>query len=83
MNPRVVTVSCMTGYKLELTFTNGEARVFDVSPYLHYPVYEPLADEAYFRKAHVISGTVIWDDYIDFDPDTLYLEGKPVIVSVG
>ena len=49
--------------------------MFDVSPYLNYPVFEVLKDTSFFNTAHVLYGTVVWNSEIDFDPDTLYLEG--------
>jgi hypothetical protein len=76
MNPRVTQVKYDSGYKLVLTFSNKEVREFDFSAYLTYPVYAPLKDEKFCSKAKVFNGTVAWDDIIDFDPDTLYLESK-------
>ena len=81
MNPRVVIVLHQNPYKLILTFANEEVKVFDFSNYLNYPVYEVLKDEAYCKKARVFNGTVVWDDTTDFDPDTLYLESKPLLTA--
>lgn len=78
MNPRVKMVKYESLYKLILTFNNGEVKAFDFAPYLSYPVFEVLKDEAYCRKATVFNGTVVWNDSTDFDPDTLYLESKPL-----
>lgn len=78
MNPRVSTVQFQHPYKLILTFTNNEIKEFDFSSYLDYPVYSVLKDEAFRTKARVFNGTVIWDENVDFDPDTLYLESKPL-----
>lgn len=80
MNPRVIVVQYESPYKLLLTFANEEVKLFDFSSYLAYPIYDVLKDEAYCRKARVLNGTVVWDDFVDFDPDTLYLEGKLVPV---
>lgn len=79
MNPRVTAVQYENPYKLLLTFTNKEVKEFDFSAYLRYSVYEVLKDEGYCRKAKVLNGTVVWDEFVDFDPDTLYLESKPLI----
>lgn len=76
MNPRVKAVDYKSKYKLILTFENDEQKEFDLSPYLHYPVFELLNDESFCGKAKVFNGTVMWDDSTDFDPDTLYLESK-------
>jgi len=76
MNPRVKSVTCIDNYKLRITFKNNEIKIFDISPYLDFPVYKELQNEALFKKAHVVNDTVTWNGEIDFDPDTLYLESK-------
>jgi hypothetical protein len=81
MNPRVTSVQYKNLYKLLLTFTNKEVKEFDFSKYLTYSIYEVLKDETYCKKAKVLNGTVVWDDFVDFDPDTLYLESKPVFTA--
>jgi hypothetical protein len=78
MNPRVLDVKYQEHYKLILTFANKEVKEFDLSSYLDYPIYRVLQDESFCRKARAFNATVIWNDEVDFDPDTLYLESKPV-----
>jgi len=78
MNPRVLKVEYKGDHQLLLTFTNKEIKQFDLSAYLNYPVYEPLKDEAFCKKVKTADGIIQWNEYIDFDPDTLYLESKPV-----
>ena len=78
MNPRVLTVEYKGDYQLLLTFTNKEVKQFDLSTYLNYPIYEPLKDEAFCKKVKADDGIIVWDEYIDFDPDMLYMESKPV-----
>lgn len=81
MSPRIKKVSCVGKHLLEITFTNDEIKLFDVSPYLNYPVYKALQDESFFKKARVMFGTVAWSDTVDLDPDTLYLEGKTILAA--
>ena len=81
MNPRISSVQYESPHKLIITFTNKEVRKFNYSNYLNYPVYEVLKDEAFSKKAKVLNGTVVWDEETDFDPDTLYLESKPISIS--
>jgi len=78
MNPRVLKVKYIGDYQLLLTFTNNEVKRFDLLNYLHYPVYELLKDEAFCKTVKAAGGTIQWNEYIDFDPDTLYLEGKSI-----
>jgi len=77
MNPRILQVlSADDGHTLTLQFANGETRVFDLSPYLVYPVFKPLRNIGFFKLARAAHGTVVWPQDIDFDPDTLYLESR-------
>ncbi|MDD5036100.1 MAG: DUF2442 domain-containing protein [Methylococcaceae bacterium] len=74
MNPRVQQVIAHDDHTLALSFANGETKVFDLSPYLGYPVFEPLQNISFFKLARAVHGTVVWPRDIDFDPDTLFLE---------
>jgi hypothetical protein len=74
MNPRAKNILYKSPYNLIVTFTNGEVKIFDLQPYLDYPIYEELKNESYCSKASVVNGTVVWNDEIDIDPDRLYLE---------
>ncbi len=76
MNPRVASVRPLDNYQLELEFDNGESGIFSVEPYLKYPVFRPLEDEAMFRKAKIVFGTVAWNSDIDMSSDNLYLDCK-------
>ncbi len=78
MNPTVTKVEPLANYKLKVAFANGDARVFDVTPYLDKGIFEQLKDEQYFRKVRVAFGAVAWPDEQDFSKDTLYLLGKPL-----
>lgn len=60
MNPRVTHVSYQSPHKLLLTFSNQEQKAFDLKPFLQYPVFQPLQDEARCQKAKVCLGTVAW-----------------------
>jgi len=59
-------------YHLLLTFDNGERRLFDMTPYLHYPVFQRLRNPGFFTLARVNYGTVTWPYDIDIAPETLY-----------
>ena len=76
MNPRVKTVIALDNYLLDLEFDNGEQGIFSMLPYLNYPVFQPLKDKSFFKKARATMGFVSWDDEIDMSPDTLYLGCK-------
>jgi len=74
MNPRVRRVLATSAHKLIVEFTNSEVGMFDCAPLLGFGVFSELQDLAYFRKVHVVGGTVAWPNEQDICPDTLYLD---------
>ncbi|MCI0554434.1 MAG: DUF2442 domain-containing protein [Anaerolineae bacterium] len=83
MNPYVKSVQPQENYCLLLTFENGEKRIFDLKPYLDKGVFMRLQNEALFKTARVVSGSVEWYGEIDLSYDTLYLSSIPVKPSKG
>ncbi|MBF0471033.1 MAG: DUF2442 domain-containing protein [Gammaproteobacteria bacterium] len=73
---RVTAVTPQPDYILQLTFNNGEQRLFDMRPYLHYPVFRPLENIGFFSLAQVDYGTVTWPGEIDIAPETLFALGQ-------
>lgn len=78
MNPRVKEVEVLADYKLKLTFTNGEKKVYDCSGLLGFGVFKEFKDLHYFKRAFVVDGTVVWPHEQDICPDTLYLDSEKV-----
>jgi hypothetical protein len=78
MNPRVVRVRPKAEYKLEITFSNGEVRLYDCRPLLGFGVFQELRDVAYFNRAAALGGTVVWPHEQDICPDTLYADSEKV-----
>jgi hypothetical protein len=78
MNPTVTTVEPLANFKPKVVFANGDARLFDVSPYLDKGIFTQLKDEQYFKKVRVAFGAIAWPNEQDFSHDTLYLLGKPL-----
>jgi hypothetical protein len=76
MNPRAKKVEYESPYKIIVTFTNGEVKIFDLKYYLNFPIYQSLQDESFCKKVKVENGIVLWNEEIDLDPDRLYLESK-------
>jgi hypothetical protein len=69
---RVVNVVARDDYSLELTFDNGEVRLFDARPYLDKGLFAQLKDLDRFRSAYVAYDTVCWPGRLDIAPETLY-----------
>ena len=77
MNPYVKDLTPLPGYRLLLTFENGESRIFDVTPYLERGVFQRIKHPGLLGLAKVVAGSVEWPGEIDLSYDTLYLESKP------
>lgn len=75
MNPRVKTVHANEDFTLTIRFDNGEAKVFDMRPYLDLGIFSELKDPSYFKAVRVVMGTVQWPHGQDVCPDTLYEAG--------
>ncbi|MBU2445095.1 MAG: DUF2442 domain-containing protein [Bacteroidetes bacterium] len=76
MNPRVKNVKPKDNYKLILTFTNGEVKIFDVKPYLGIGIFKELIDVNLFNSVKPFLGSIQWQNGQDLCPDTLYMESK-------
>jgi hypothetical protein len=74
MNPRVLTVEPQTGYRLKVSFDNGEVGIYDCRSLLTFGVFQELENEEYFRQVRVEGGTIVWPHEQDICPDTVYLE---------
>lgn len=81
MNSRVAKIKAQKDYCLLITFANGEEKLFDIKPYLETGVFKSLKKLAMFGTARAEYGTVVWQNDVDFDPDTLYLESKAIITA--
>jgi hypothetical protein len=70
----------MSGFRLLVTFDNGEERLVNLRPHLDGEVFEPLKDPEYFKRFRVNADidTVVWENGADFSHDFLYDIGQPV-----
>lgn len=71
----VKNVKPLNEYKLLLTFEHGIKKIFDMKPYLKYPMYKPLEDISLFNSVCTNGQTAVWNDDIDIAPETLYKNG--------
>ena len=72
LRPTAVKVSPIEDYSLNITFDNGEVKIFDVKPYIKGSWYGMLKDRDYFNRVSTDGFTVVWPDGQDLCPDELY-----------
>ncbi|MBO6177565.1 MAG: DUF2442 domain-containing protein [Selenomonadaceae bacterium] len=75
---RPTAVSPLPDYKLLLTFSTGEKKIFDVTPYLSMPFFASLNDKAIFQRVFVNEYTVEWANGRDIAPHELYDNSIPL-----
>ena len=72
---KVTNVKANDDFTLDLKFSDGSVKRFDVKPYLKYGVFAELSELSYFKKVTLAFGTIQWPNKQDIAPDTLFLEG--------
>jgi hypothetical protein len=75
---KVIAVSTNTDFSLDLKFSDGSMKRFDVRPYLDRGIFTELKNLDYFKQARVAFGTVQWPNEQDIAPETLYIEGVAI-----
>ncbi len=71
----VKSVKPLEDYKILITFEQDIKKIFDMKPYLSYPMYKPLEDISLFNSVSTNGQTAIWNDEIDIAPETLFENG--------
>ena len=73
-SPDIMQAKVLNDHKMMLIFKNGEQKIFDMKPYLKYPVFKPVEDRVEFNQFEIVDGTVEWKCGADLSQDTFYLE---------
>ncbi len=71
---KVIAAKANDDFTLDLKFSDGSVRRFDMKPYLKYDVFGKLNDLTYFKNVKLAFGTVQWPHEEDIAPETLFLE---------
>lgn len=76
-SPNIINAKMLGDNKILITFENGEIKLFDINPYLDYPIFKPLQNLDNINKFQIIDGTIEWECGADLSQDTFYLESIP------
>jgi hypothetical protein len=79
MIPSIVEVTATQQYTLNILFSNGENRDFDMSPYIDIGIFRELKNKEMFATAKKSFDTVEWDNGADIDPESLYTDSKLIV----
>ena len=79
----IITAKYIEGYRIELTFEDGNSGTVDFQKYVKKGgIFSKLQDLERFRDFQINKemGTISWDDQIDIAPETLYSDatGAPL-----
>ncbi|ESJ25363.1 MULTISPECIES: DUF2442 domain-containing protein [Cupriavidus] len=79
----VTRLAVLPNYRLDVEFADGTRGIVDMSRDDFHGVFAPLADEAYFAKASIADGAVVWPNGVDIAPDAMYedVTGRPLMGS--
>ena len=79
MEPLIRSVTALLNYEIELEFSNGERRLFDVKPYLDKGIFAQLKDWQNFSKVQASPRFVSWPREQDFSLDTLLARSRLLV----
>ncbi|NTW84021.1 MAG: DUF2442 domain-containing protein [Chlorobiaceae bacterium] len=69
----IIRINYIENYTFHIIFDDGVQGDVDFSGYIEKgPVFEPLKDKNYFRKAFLEGGTISWPNGADIAPESLY-----------
>ena len=71
--PRLVEARCVRDYVIWLRWSDGTQGEIDLAAELEGPIFEPLKDQAYFRRVIVSPDlhTLVWPNGADLAPEFL------------
>ncbi len=72
LRPKAIGVKPLDDYKLYVTFSNNEKKIFDVKPYLEMQFFHNLKDPTLFKSVKTEGLSIEWATGEDICPDELY-----------
>ena len=74
--PVVVAAQAQKNYCLDISFSSGERKIFDMRPYLEKGLFQQLKKPEVFNSFFIANDTINWlGGDLDIAPATLYIKG--------
>lgn len=73
---KILKADYISDYRLKVEFSDGAAKMVDLSPHLNGLVFGQLRDHARFVQYAIVRGVIEWTGEIDFAPEFLYEIGE-------
>ncbi len=70
--PRIKDVNPLEDFCLEIIYSNGKKKLYDMKKNLKYDFYKNLNNKAYFKLVKSAETTLEWPNGEDIDPNELY-----------
>ncbi len=70
--PRIKSVKAVDNFCLEIIYSTGEKRLYDMKKNLQYDFYKKLNNIGYFQLVKSVETTVEWSNGEDMDSNELY-----------
>lgn len=77
----VTDITFLEGYRLKLTFNDGNEGIVDLSNYSKRGgVFSNFSNQEYLQKVYLDHGVLCWPGDVDIAPETIYsmATGKPL-----
>jgi hypothetical protein len=78
--PKVKSVCSLNNDTLVIEFDNSVKKLYNISPLLSNPVFEPLKQQSFFKAVQVEPGgyAISWNDAIDISEYELWNHGQTI-----
>ena len=70
--PRIDSIKALDNFCIEITYVNGEKKLYNMKKYLEFTCYDKLKNIGYFKLAKSVDTTIEWPNGEDIDPNELY-----------
>ncbi len=76
MYSSIIQVLPLEGFKLDVTFENGQKGILDMKPYLEFGVFRQINTPEKFKRVHIAFDTIEWDCDVDLDPEFIFKKSE-------